>query len=199
MKRGILISVEGCDGAGKTTHAHRLTINLRKRGFKVIYTTEPSVGKIGEFIRLNVSRAKKPIPVEVEALLFAADRFEHVKNEVEPALQLGKIVISDRYVHSSLAYQGARMSNLSWLQKINEFALKPDLGIYLDVFPKVGLGRKVKERTVFENLELQQKVREIYLTFVKRGELVRIDANRAISQVEKDVLNTTLDFLRKRI
>ncbi|HYB92543.1 MAG TPA: dTMP kinase, partial [archaeon] len=188
VKRGILISIEGCDGAGKTTHSRRLRDSLVRYGFNAAYTTEPSLSKVGKFIRLNVSRAKKQIPVEVEALLFAADRFEHIKTVVEPALRHGKIVISDRYVHSSLAYQGARMANLDWLRKINVFTLKPDLGIYLDVPPKVGLRRKLKDRTVFENFELQRKVRRIYLKFVERGELTLIDATGDLDKVDADIL-----------
>jgi len=198
VKRGVLISIEGCDGAGKTTHARRLRDGLLRYGFDVVYTTEPSTSKIGRFIRLNVSRAKEQVPVEVEALLFAADRFEHIKNEVEPALRRGKIVISDRYVHSSLAYQGARMADLDWLQKINSFVLKPDLGIYLDVAPKVGLRRKKREKTVFENLGLQRIVRKIYLKFVKKGELTLIDANGDVDKVGKDVLKVTLRFLKSK-
>jgi len=198
VKRGVFISIEGCDGAGKTTHARRLRDSLVKHGFDAIYTTEPSTSKIGKFIRLNVSRAKKQLPVEVEALLFAADRLEHIKNVIEPALRRGKIVISDRYVHSSLAYQGARLADLDWLMKINAFTLKPDLGIYLDVPPKIGLRRKLKERTVFENLKLQRRVRRIYLKFVKKGELTLIDASGDINKAEKAVLKVTLRFLKKR-
>jgi dTMP kinase len=145
-----------------------------------------------------VSRAKKQVPVEVEALLFAADRFEHIRDVIEPALQRGKIVISDRYIHSSLAYQGARMVDLEWLRKINAFMLKPDLGIYLDVSPKVGLSRKSKDRTVFENFKLQQKVRKIYLKFVKNGELTLIDASGDIDKVEEAILKVTLRFLTKK-
>ena len=105
--KGLFICVEGLDGCGKTTQTKLLVRKLRKMGWDAVYTAEPSRGKIGKFIqKYCLHGEKRTFPIG-EALLFAADRFEPVEREVSPALNEGKIVVSDRYVYSSLAYQGA--------------------------------------------------------------------------------------------
>ena len=104
MKRkGLFICVEGLDGCGKTTQTKLLVRKLRKMGWDAVYTAEPSRGKIGQFIKKYCLHGEKRTSSIVEALLFAADRFEHVEREVIPALNEGKVVVSDRYVYSSLA------------------------------------------------------------------------------------------------
>ncbi|MDH4221471.1 MAG: dTMP kinase, partial [Candidatus Bathyarchaeota archaeon] len=92
-KKGVFICIEGLDASGKTTHAHRLVRNLRREGFDALYTTEPSLGEIGRFIRTYILQRKRRVPSVVEALLFAVDRFDHVEKEVKPALEEGKIVV----------------------------------------------------------------------------------------------------------
>jgi dTMP kinase len=131
----------------------------------------------------------------VEALLFAADRVEHVENEVLPALYEGKLVISDRYVYSSLAYQGAAGLSLEWIAKVNEHALKPDLAVFIDVDPKTVMRRLKPKRSVMENMETQQRVREIYLKFVAKGEVVRLDGDRAKTEVAAALSASVLKFL----
>lgn len=195
-KRGVFICIEGLDGSGKTTHAHRLVRNLQKRGFDAIYTTEPSRGEFGIFIRRSVLQGEKRLPRVVEALLFAVDRVDHLEREVEPALREGKVVVSDRYVYSSLAYQGAAGLDLRWIEEINRSALSPDLAIYIDVPPEVVLKRIRREKSVMETLETQRKVREVYVKFVKTRQLVSLDGNRKKSEVAKDILQTVLDFLK---
>jgi dTMP kinase len=105
-KRGVFICVEGLDGCGKTTQAKLLVKKLQK-SYKAVYTAEPSRGKIGVFIRKRCLYGEKRLSSVAEALLFAADRVEHVENEILPAVGKGQLVVSDRYVYSSLAYQGA--------------------------------------------------------------------------------------------
>ena len=105
-KKGIFIVIEGLDGSGKTTQASFLAKKLEKT-HKVLLTAEPSIGKIGTFIREGCLYEDKRLPTEAEALLFAADRIEHMHSEIKPALDEGKLVICDRYIYSSLAYQGS--------------------------------------------------------------------------------------------
>ena len=105
-KKGIFIVIEGLDGSGKTTQATLLAKKL-SQNYRVLLTAEPSRGKIGTFIREGCLYEDKRLPTEAEALLFAADRIEHMYSEVKPALDEGKLVICDRYIYSSLAYQGS--------------------------------------------------------------------------------------------
>jgi dTMP kinase len=128
MKRkGSFICVEGLDGCGKTTQTKLLVESLKKKGYDAIYTAEPSCGEIGKFIKKYCLHGETRVSSIVEALLFAADRFEHVEKDVFPALNEGKLVVSDRYVYSSLAYQGAAGLDLEWIEKINEHATHPEL------------------------------------------------------------------------
>lgn len=197
-KQGVFICIEGLDGSGKTTHAHRLVQNLHKYGFNSVYTTEPSRGKLGTFIRETVLEGKNRVPGVVEALLFAVDRLEHFDKDVKPALNVGKVVVSDRCVYSSLAYQGAAGLNLAWIEEINRFALPPDLVLYLDVPPEVVVKRIRRKKSVMERLEIQQKVQEVYMKFVDNGKLVSIDGDRPKSAVEKSILRLILDFLQTK-
>ena len=196
-KKGTFICIEGLDGSGKTTHAHRLVQNLQKQGFDAIYTTEPSRGALGTFIRSYVLEGEKRVPRVVEAVLFAVDRVEHLETMVKPALNEGKIVISDRCVYSSLAYQGAAGLDLEWIEKINSFALPPDLAIYIDVSPEVVVKRIRRKKSVMERLETQRKVQEVYITFVDKGKLVPIDGDKTKDEVEQDLLRLILNFLQK--
>jgi dTMP kinase len=195
-KKGVFICIEGLDASGKTTHAHLLVRSLRRRGFDAVYTTEPSRGKIGRFVRRHILERKKRVPSVMEALLFAVDRVDHVEEEIKPALEEGKIVVSDRYVYSSLAYQGAAGLDLKWIQEINRLALPPDLAIYMDVPPEIVVKRMKRKRSVMENMETQKRVREVYMKFVENGQLVPIDGNRAKDEVTIDILRVVLDFLR---
>lgn len=195
-KKGAFICIEGLDASGKTTQARRLVRELKRRGFKAVYTTEPSLGEIGEFIRTYVLQRKKRVPIAVEALLFAVDRVDHLERKVKPALQKGKIVVSDRYVYSSLAYQGAAGLDLNWIEEINRSLVTPDLAIYIDVPPEVVLKRIKRERSVMERLPIQRKAMKVYLKFVENGRLIRVDGNRPKDEVARDILTTVLNFLK---
>jgi dTMP kinase len=196
-KRRAFICIEGIDASGKTTQAHRLVRNLRRRGLDVVYTTEPSTGEIGKLIRDHVLNRKKRVPVAVEALLFAADRVDHVDKEIKPALQKGKIVICDRYVYSTLAYQGAADLDLNWIEQINQFALVPDLALFLDVSLEVVIERmqSKSEKSVMETLQNQRRVCEVYLKMVKEGRLMRIDGNKPVNAVAAEILRVVVEFL----
>ena len=194
QKRGAFIVIEGLDGSGKTTQARLLVQKLRS-SHNAVYTTEPSHGKIGSFIRESCLYEEKRLDSAAEALLFAADRVEHVQNEVIPALNEGKLVVSDRYVYSSLAYQGSAGLSLSWIEAINKHALKPDLAVFLDVAPETVLQRLNRKKSIMENLETQRSVREIYLKFVANGELVRIDGDMPIDELSEALHARVLSFL----
>jgi dTMP kinase len=188
-KRGVFIVFEGIDGSGKSTHIKALAEELRGRGYGVLQTSEPSKDRIGNFIRRYAERNDGRLTPETEALLFAADRFEHVKTVIEPALRRGRIVISDRYLYSSLAYQGAGGLDLDWIREMNRFAPKPDIGILLDILPEFSLQRVDRRKTVFEVSDYLRKVRNIYLKLVEGGELVRVDADKPRKAVQMEVFS----------
>lgn len=197
MGRGRLICIEGLDRSGKTTQSRLLVEALRNRGLEAVYTTEPSAGDIGRFIKRYVLRRRKRLPVSIEALLFAADRIDHLEREIKPMLEKGKIVVSDRYVYSSLAYQGAAGLDVEWIREVNRMALKPDLAIYLDVPIEIIIKRCVRRRkSVMESPEIQVKVHEIYMKLVEEGELVPVNGARPIEVVSRDIQRIVLEKLR---
>ncbi len=193
---GKFICIEGVDGCGKTTQARMLVSNLKRRGFDAIYTTEPSVGNVGRLIRRFVLDREKRVPIALEALLFAADRVDHVENGIRALLKQGKIVVCDRYVFSSLAYQGAGGLDLDWIDSVNRFALKPDLALLLDVPPEVVVNRLKSKRSVMENMKNLKKVREVYLSLVKQHRMVLLDADKSVKEVSKSVLAIVLEKLK---
>jgi dTMP kinase len=195
-RRGFFICVEGLDGCGKTTQAKILVRKLQRMGYNTVYTAEPSHGKIGRFIKRYYLYRGKRVSSIVEALLFAADRYEHVENEIIPALKDGKIVVSDRYMYSSLAYQGAVGLSLDWIRKINEHAVTPNLAIFIDVEPDTVIKRLKPKKSVMENLETQRKVREVYLKFVENGELVRVNGNKSKNEVAGEIFSIVLNSLK---
>ncbi|KUO40180.1 MAG: hypothetical protein APZ16_07150 [Candidatus Hadarchaeum yellowstonense] len=187
--RGKFISVEGLDGCGKSTQVRLLARWLRRMGHEVVVTEEPTDGLIGRIIRMVVAGGFK-VPVAAEALLFAADRLHHVERVIAPAVSSGKVVISDRYIASSLAYQSARGLPLRWVMKINEMAPEPDLMILIDVPAEVTAGRINRSRRPdgFErDLELQKKVRQVYLNIARRYKMKVIDGNRPVDEVQEDI------------
>jgi dTMP kinase len=196
-KRGAFIVIEGLDGSGKSTQAKMLAAALRKE-YDVVCTVEPSRGAIGRFIRNRILFERFRPSASVEALLFAADRIDHVQREVAPALAEGRVVISDRYLYSSLAYQGSAGLSLDWIQTINVHSLKPDLALFIDVSPEVVLGRLRRKKSVMETLEIQQKVRSIYLRYVEKGELAKIEGGNSKKTVAREVLAVVCAFLKTR-
>ena len=196
-KRGAFICIEGIDASGKTTQAKILVRKLRRKGIDAAYTTEPSRGKVGTFIRRYILDRERRVPTTLEALLFAADRVDHLENEVKPALEKGRIVVCDRYVYSSIAYQGAAGLSLDWIQCINQFALVPDLAVFLDVSPEIVLKRLKRKKTVMETNANLQKVREVYLKIVRDGKMITLEGDKPIKEVAKDILRVALDFLER--
>ncbi|MDH7564546.1 MAG: dTMP kinase [Candidatus Bathyarchaeota archaeon] len=197
MKRkGCFICIEGLDGCGKTTQTKILVRKLRKLGYDAVYTSEPSKSRIGRFIRSYCLQGRQRESPVVEALLFAADRVEHLRNEVIPALDRRQLVVSDRYLYSSLAYQGAAGLDLKWIETLNANALSPDLAIFIDIDPCTAIRRLKPKKSVMENLETQQKVREVYVKYVEKGKLIMIDGNDAIEKVSDNILDAVKSFLK---
>ncbi|MCX8203926.1 MAG: dTMP kinase [Nitrososphaeria archaeon] len=196
MKRGALIAIEGIDGAGKTAVATWLVDRLRETGYGSVYTREPTDGPIGQLLRAGaLGDSGDP---RIDALLFAADRLYHLNHTIEPLLRQGYVVVSDRYVHSSIAYQGAMTGDRAWVEELNRFAGDPDLAVYLDVDPETGLRRKGGAgRTKFERPEVLEVVRRVYLALCDEGRLVLVDARRDLDSVREDVLREVLRLLQR--
>lgn len=159
-----LIVLEGLDGAGTTTQTRRLVEHLNERGGKAHATREPSDGPIGQLIRQMLTGghaiAGQSIAQSTFGLLFAADRLDHLQREVEPKLAAGVTVVSDRWYHSSLAYQGTG-ADRDWITLLNARARRPDLTIFLQVRPEVAAARRVaagRVQELFEDLRMQEEV-----------------------------------------
>jgi len=200
MKRGIFVTMEGPEGAGKTTIIQLLAEKLEAEGYKILQTREPGGIEIAEQIR-NIILDKDNVKMDsrTEALLYAAARRQHLVEKVLPALNEGYIIICDRFIDSSLAYQGyARGLGMNQVLTINEFAIEglmPNLTIYFDIKPEIGLERinRHKNREVnrldLENLEFHKRVREGYLKLADqfRDRIYKVDASRTVEEVLKEV------------
>jgi dTMP kinase len=172
VRTGVFVVFEGGEGAGKSTQVNRLADALLAEGRDVVVTREPGATDVGARIReLVLDKGDAPAP-RAEALLYAADRAHHVASVVRPALARGAVVVSDRYVDSSLAYQGAGrtlpVAEISWLSSWATGGLKPDLVVLLDVDPGVGLGRvdsrgQGQDRLESENRAFHERVRYAFL------------------------------------
>ncbi len=189
MAVGFLLCIEGLDGCGKSTHVRLLARWLRSRGRKVVITDEPTDGVIGKIIK-RMLRGELKLPIAAEALLFTADRVQHISDVIELALKAGKVVLNERYVCSSLAYQSARGVPVSWIASINKHAIKPDLTILIDIPAKAALARIKPSRRLDEferNLRLQQRVRRNYLRIAKREGLKIVDGARSRDEVQAEI------------
>lgn len=195
--KGKLVSIEGIDGCGKTTHTKLLAEWLRAKGYRVVVTDEPTDGIIGRIIK-RALRGEIRLQVTTEALLFAADRIQHIDEVIRPALKAGKIVITERYFYSSLAYQSARGLSMTWLESINRAALKPNLSILIDLPADVAFQRIKRSRRLdkFEqDMKLQRLVRSNYLRIARLRGLKIVNGARNKDEVQADirkVVSTTL-------
>lgn len=188
MTSGLFIVFEGVDGGGKSTQIKMLADYFTGKDYDVEHHVEPTHEVIGQLIWDYMNGKDRSFSPETEALLFAADRIEHGKG-IKKALDEGKIIISDRYKHSSLAYQGAAGVDPDWMQNLNRHALKPDLVVLLDIDPDKSLERVAdRAKTVFEKNVYLKKVRAEYLHYAEMGELVVIDATQSIEKVHEDIV-----------
>lgn len=208
--KGKFITFEGPDGSGKGTIIKYVRRYLEKSKIEYILTREPGGIEISEEIR-EIILNKKHLTMDerTEALLYAAARRQHLVEIIIPALQEGKIVICDRFVDSSLAYQGyARGIGIDEVLKINQFAideLMPDLTIFLNVRPEVGLDRinnskvRKKDRLDLESLDFHKRVYTGYKKVLERypNRIKSIDAEQTIKEVSNETIDVIKAFLKK--
>lgn len=197
---GRLIVLEGVDGAGTTTQLERVAAALRLEGRRVLATRQPSDGPIGTLLRQALTRrlglpaGRGPLTPETLALLFAADRTDHLAATIGPAIEEGQIVLCDRYVHSSLAYQGAELP-MPWVAEINRMAMPAHLTVFLEVDVPTAARRRVARGGVEEHFDaelMQRRIARRYkqaLTLrAEKERIVVLDGTRPIEEVTEDIL-----------
>lgn len=207
--KGAFIALEGPDGSGKSTMIKELSKYLIGENIDVIESREPGGTQIGEDIRniLLDSKNKNMFP-ETEALLYAAARGQHYKEKILPAIESGKVVLSDRFILSSLAYQGVgRDLGIEEVRMINDFAIKgarPDLTLFFHVDPETTLKRKTQkkggDRLEREGVEFHKKVYEGYMELLKiySGNVQIIDATKSKEEVLQQTIYHVTKFLKGR-
>lgn len=211
MKHGMFITFEGPEGAGKTTILNKLKDILQEQGYKVLQTREPGGISISEQIReVLLNKENGAMDERTEALLYAAARRQHLVEKVLPALEEGTMVLCDRFIDSSLAYQGyARGLGVDAVYQINRFAIgetMPNLTLYFDIDPKEGLARiqanedREVNRLDMEKLSFHEKVREGYLMLVDRfpERMKVVEASANIEMVLEKSLAIIQDYVKKQ-
>ena len=194
MSRGVFVTLEGGDGSGKTTQAEALERWLVERGRTVVRTREPGGTDVGVEVREIVLHHRGDITPRAEALLYAADRAHHIATLVRPALERGDVVIQDRYIDSSVAYQGAgRVLDPGEVRALSEWAtegLAPDLTVLLDLDPATARGRLDEARTRYDRLEAEaaefhDRVRQAYLGLAaaEPERFVVVDATLPVDEI----------------
>lgn len=207
MKKGLFITFEGPDGSGKTTVSTFVVKALTDLGYEIVHTREPGGVDIAEQIRHVILDPKNvKMDVKTEVLLYAASRRQHLVEKILPALSEGKIVLCDRFVDSSLAYQGVgRGVGFDEVYSVNRFAIDdhmPDLTIYLDLNAQTGLDRIAQrqflDRLDQEEVTFHEKVVEGYQEVLKRfgDRIIVIDAEQPIETVRKEALAAVLKKVR---
>jgi dTMP kinase len=192
----ILITFEGTDGSGKTTASKALVEYLKENGWDVAWSREPTYGKYGQEMRKLAQEGT--LTPEKELELFIADRQDHVASFSH------EIEVTDRYYHSTMAYQGARDMDMSEIQKMNEAVVPiPDLTLFIDVPVDIGLARSVKSgedlETHFEQQDFLERVRENYQIIAGDLDYVyTIDSTQIMEEVNRDVIRRTDIFLREK-
>ncbi|MGT2847233.1 dTMP kinase [Streptococcus massiliensis] len=196
MTKGLLITFEGPDGAGKSTVLDAIAHDLKERGYEVVVTREPGGVPIAEKIRdIILDPAHTSMDEKTELLLYIASRRQHLAERVLPALAAGKLVLMDRFIDSSVAYQGfgrgLDVEDIHWLNAYATDGLKPDLTLYFDIDVKEGLARIAKskhrgaDRLDQENVAWHERVRQGYLSILKQEpeRVVKIDAGQPLLNV----------------
>lgn len=197
--KGKFIVVEGLDGSGASTQVAMLSDYLASKGYKVLVTKEPTNNLIGGLIRGQLTHEWKTNP-ECLQLLFAADRSHHLEKEIIPALEKGYVVISDRYMYSSLAF-GSIECDIEWLKKINGLFLVPDLSIFLKVPPETCIERMKQTRFGVELFEEKAKLGKVLSAFEKlaaeNSNMVTVDGTQTVHKVCRDILKAVDAVLGK--
>lgn len=208
MKKGLFVVFEGGEGSGKSTMIEKIYNWLKEEGHECILTREPGGIRISEKIReIILDKNNTEMDGRTEALLYAAARRQHLVEKVLPALEDGKMVLCDRFVFSSLAYQGhARELGMKEVYKINEFAIDghmPDLSILFDIDPEVGLERIRKNsnrevnRLDLETMDFHNKVREGYTKIYEnnKSKMRKINAENSIEEVFEELKKIFIEIL----
>jgi dTMP kinase len=205
--KGLFITFEGIEGCGKSTQAKLLREYLEKKGYSVFLTREPGGPKISEAIRdILLSTENKEMLPETEVLLYMASRSQHTGEWIIPALEKGKMVISDRYYDSTLAYQGAaRKIDIKLIDTITKFAtfeLKPDITFLVDLPAEIGLSRISKQnadRLEMESIEFHKKVRVGFIEIAKREKkrYIIVDGTKSVEKIHTEIIKIMEDKLRK--
>ena len=199
MGRGVLIALEGVDGAGKTTQALSLAATLARFGSRVLFTQEPTFGPAGRRLRDYLAGKERHLTAVEELALFQADRREHVENTIRPALKRGWVVVTDRYYYSSAAYQGALgLDPEVILAESEAFAPRPHLVVIFTLPLPLAVARRLMARggetQVSEVPAYLEKVAALYDRF-QGPHLERLDAAAPTAEVLGRLLNLTLDTL----
>jgi dTMP kinase len=185
MQSGLFIVIEGIDGTGKSTHAHRLAEKFLAQGRQVVLSREPTDGPWGTKLRASAATGRLSAADELE--YFLNDRREHVEATIAPALAAGKVVVLDRYYFSTMAYQGARGFDPSKIRRLNEvFAPVPDLLLILDLEVDQALqriGSRGDTANAFEQRENLQRCREIFLSLQHESFARVVDSNGSLDEV----------------
>lgn len=210
MEKGHFITFEGPDGAGKTTVLQELLPKLQVLGLEVITTREPGGVAIAEDIRkIILDPANTAMDHKTELLLFIAARRQHLVEKVLPPLQEGKIVIIDRFIDSSVAYQGhgrgLDIADIDWLNRYATDGFKPDLTLYFDIDAEEGLARIARnaerdvDRLDMEKADMHRRVRQGYLAILEKEpeRFVKIDASQPLEAVVQDALGIIQERLLK--
>jgi len=206
MTNGMLITFEGVEGCGKTTHVKLLAQYLKTKGYPVVRTLEPGGTKLGEKIRELLLHSKEPLKAYTEVLLFAADRSQHVNEVVLPALKAGQIVICDRFIDSTTAYQiggrGLPEEKVQQLNALSSEGLVPQLTFLLEIDASEGLGRAVGGGDRFEraSLEFHERVRAGYQKLAQQNpdRIKIINSNQEINQVQDEIRRIVEKFLYEK-
>ncbi len=194
--KGKFIVFEGIDGSGISTQTANLSKFLESEyGLKTVLAKEPSEGPLGTLIRQVLSGRLSGVNEQSLALLFAADRIDHNHNKIVPALEQGKYVLCDRYLWSSLAYQGINIDR-DWIEQINRYAAKPDLTLFIKVRPEISLERIYSTRfriEIFEKHDILQQVYNNYINLFKTwndlGEpVIEIDGEQTPEIVQEQIM-----------
>ncbi len=196
MKRGLFITIEGSDGSGKSTQIELLKEFFKEKKIAFIVTREPGGTNISEKIReIILDKNNSEMDSMTEALLYAASRAQHVAEKIRPALDNGITVICDRYIDSSIAYQGYGRNLGDCVRAINEYAVRgcmPDVTFLMKIDPSVGKSRikeDVRDRLELEKNEFHQRVYDGYIEMEKAFDrIVGIDATRTIEEIHKDIV-----------
>lgn len=201
MSKGLFITFEGIDGVGKSTQARLLKELLESQGRQVVHSFEPGGTTLGKSIRKLLLDPSQDISEIAEALLYAADRAQHVSQVIGPALSCGKVVICERFVDSSLAYQGYGLQrDLDSIKSLNAFATEqvmPDITIYLDLEPREALQKSGRDRIEQRNLDYYQRVRDGFYQIAK-DEPSRVFVVSAVGSVS-EVHSRIKDLVLRRL